>query len=398
MKKALLIILTAALASACCNKPMPRGNWSEAPYNALCKLMTECGREAAEAGGNVNSAVFDYDNTTVLSDIELATMQWQIENLKFKFRPDEVTDLFSPYVPDLDIELKEAGAEGISARMLIEDMAASYRALLDAAGAGCGMEIAPEKLAELRGMPEFDDFKTKFWALYEGDFETFDYREAFFIIAAMFDGFTYPEVQALVAEAVNAQTAKGCVKDVVWESPDMGKAGKVRMVVPDGLALSAEMRNLYAALPRNGVDVYVFSASLEAVVETMACDPAFLGLDTAQVYAIRLRTDSTGLVLREYREGYVRPYKEGKTEAIKALIQSRYDGRGPVLVAGDSEGDYSMLTSFDDMRVGLIVDKGQDTPGIGELRRQAIEAEKTGASCRYVLQRRDNAHAGFARE
>lgn len=398
MKRQVLILAAAATAAMSCGNPMPRGNWSGATYDALCKLMKECKAEAEAAGKNVNYAIFDYDNTTVLSDIELATMEWQLENLKVKFTPDMVYGLFAPHVPDLDAPLVEAGAEGITARMLIEDIESSYRALTEAAGTDCGMDISPEKLEELRKMPEYDDFKVKVWALYEGDYKTFDYREGFFIIGSLFTGFTYQEVDAFVKEAVAAQTAKGCIKDVIWESPAMGRAGKVCMVVPDGLALSDEMRCLYAALPENGIDVYVFSASLEAVVEAMACDPAYLGLDTAQVYALRMKTDSTDHVLKEYRQGYVRPYKEGKTEAIKAYIQPRYEGRGPVLVGGDSEGDFSMLTSFDDMRVGLIVDKGQSGPGIGELRALALAAENGGAPSRYVLQRRDDPNAGFAKE
>ena len=129
----------------------------------------------------------------------------------------------------------------------------------------------------------------------------------------------------------------------------------------------------------------------------MACDPEFLGLDTAHVFAIRMKRDSTGFILQEYQQGYIQPYKKGKSDAIREYIAPRYDGRGPVLVGGDSNGDYSMLTSFPDMRVGLIIDKNQQESGIGDLRRQALDAENGGAPSRYVLQRRGDPQPRFRR-
>ncbi|MBQ6016106.1 MAG: hypothetical protein IJL22_07410 [Bacteroidales bacterium] len=392
-----LILVAAAISMTACNAPMPRGNWSKAPYMALCQLMKECKAEADAAGHNVNYAVFDYDNTTVLQDVELASTAWQIENLRFKFTPDQVEDIFSYSIPDPDKALPGIGAEGISSRMLIADITSDYRAMLESAGVSCGWELTPEQLAEVQQMPEFQDIRAKIWCLYEGLFFAFSYHEAFPVLMAMFHGLTYPEVDALMKEGIAAQVAKGRLGDVVWESPEMGQAGKVSYIIPDGLALSQEMRNLYKALPENGIDVYVYSASMEAVVEAMACDPQYLGLDTAQVFSLRLVKGEEGLVSQDYLPGYVQPYKTGKTEAIRTYTTPKY-GRDPVLIGGDSNGDYSMLTSFPGMRVGLIIDKGQTESGIGDLRKQALEAEAGGAPSKYVLQRRGDPKPEFKRK
>ena len=139
MKRTTLTFLAAAtLLAAACSAPMPRGNWSEAPYKALCKLMKDCKKESAGAEYNMNYAVFDYDNTTVMQDVELAVMGWQLENLRLRFTPEEVWGLFAPQIPDLDTVLTGAGAEGISARMLIKDIESDYRAITSAAGVRCG--------------------------------------------------------------------------------------------------------------------------------------------------------------------------------------------------------------------------------------------------------------------
>ena len=393
-----LILVAAAILMTACNAPMPRGNWSKVPYQALCQLMKECKAEADAAGHNVNYAVFDYDNTTVLQDVELACTAWQIENLRFKFTPDQVEGIFSYSIPDLDKTLTGIGAEGISSKMLISDIASDYRAMMDAAGVSCGWGLTPEQLTEVQHMPEFLDIRAKIWCLYEGLFFTFSYHESFPVLMGMFYGMTYPEVDALMKEGIAAQVAKGRLGDVVWESPEMGQAGKVSFTIPDGLALSQEMRNLYKALPENGIDVYVYSASMEAVVEAMACDSVYLGLDTAQVFSLRLVKGEDGLVSQDYLPGYVQPYKTGKTDAIRTYTSPKYNGRDPVLIGGDSNGDYSMLTSFPDMRVGLIIDKGQTEPGIGDLRKQALDAEAGIAPSKYVLQRRGDPKPKFSRK
>ena len=393
-----LILVAAAISMTACNAPMPRGNWSKVPYKALCQLMKECKAEADAAGHNVNYAVFDYDNTTVLQDVELACTAWQIENLRFKFTPDQVEGIFSYSIPDLDKPLPGIGADGISSRMLISDIASDYRVMMESAGVSCGWDLSPEQLSKVQQMPEFLDIRAKIWCLYEGLFFAFSYHEGFPVLMGMLHGMTYPEVDALMKEGIAAQVAKGRLGDVVWESPEMGQAGKVSYVIPDGLALSQEMRNLYKALPENGIDVYVYSASMEAVVEAMACDPQYLGLDTAQVFSLRLVKGEDGLISQDYLPGYVQPYKTGKTEAIRTYTMPKYDGRDPVLIGGDSNGDYSMLTSFPGMRVGLIIDKGQTNPGIGDLRKQALEAEAGGAPSKYVLQRRGDPKPEFSRK
>ncbi len=382
--------------AAACTAPMPRGNWGEAPYKALCKLMKDCKKEAKGQEYNMNYAVFDYDNTTVMQDVELAVMSWQLENLQLKFNSDEIWDIFASQIPDLDTVLTDAGAEGITARMLIKDIHSDYQAITGAAAVSCGAEISAEQLAEARKTPEYEDFRAKMVSLYESTCETFDYKEGLMIIVGLFHGMTMDEMTATVRQAVNDQISKGCLREMVWESPEMGAAGKVAMNVSDGLALNDDMRNLYKALQANGIDVYIFSASLEAVVEAMACDPEYLGLDTTQVFAIRLKRNKENLVKQEYQPFFIRPYKEGKTAAIKAYVSPLYGWRDPVLVAGDSEGDYSMLTEFPDMRVGLIIDRPQHGP-IEELKQLAKDAENGGEASRYVLQRRGDPEPEFIR-
>ena len=61
----------------------------------------------------------------------------------------------------------------------------------------------------------------------------------------------------------------------------------------------------------------------------------------------------------------------------------------PVLVAGDSNGDYEMLTAFKDLKLGLIINAGNGG-AIGEL------AES--GNPKYVVQNRDLALGVFVRQ
>jgi hypothetical protein len=61
--------------------------------------------------------------------------------------------------------------------------------------------------------------------------------------------------------------------------------------------------------------------------------------------------------------------------------------RGPALVFGDNDGDFTMLTEFDDTETGLIVDR---LKGIGSLCHKAV-ASHGKPNARFLLQGRNDA-------
>ncbi len=116
----------------------------------------------------------------------------------------------------------------------------------------------------------------------------------------------------------------------------------------------------------------------------MASDPRYgIGLDTASVFGIRLLRYPDGALHAVGDPGYTQPYREGKTECIKRYIAPRHGGRSPSLVAGDSSGDYSMLTSFEDCRIGLIINCLPSGPIASLMDSTAV------IGTRYLVQGRD---------
>ena len=152
----------------------------------------------------------------------------------------------------------------------------------------------------------------------------------------------------------------------------------------------AEMVNLFDSLEANGIDVYVVSASAQDIVRAFARANSY-NFDKNKVLGLRLNIDEDGRILPSLDKSYPITQKEGKSETIRKLIQNK-NNYGPILVGGDSDGDYDMLTVFKESDLGIIIDV--DRYGkINELKKAAL-----AGSDRFVLQARDKFAKCFIEE
>ena len=392
MKKIFLPSLLCLLLISCTRTPvLPRDNWNDKVYEALCNLIETQGVKSECYDASCRPyAVFDFDNTTVMNDISITLMIYQIENLSYGFGPGEAFSVFTAWLPDLDTVLTGVG---LTARQMGERLAEDYKVLYERKNAGASLD-------EIHATEEYLDFRARLMALNDGVEYTCDYGTWCLWMPALFSGMSYDSLQSLTKESVTHWTSQGRIWTEHWESPD----GEVSSDIMKGLVLPKESINLYKALSDNGFDVYICSASLEAIVETMACDPQFgLGLSPENVFGIRLE----GGIGSAFSGDYDQTFLEGKTACIEKLIAPSHCGRQPSLVAGDSNGDYAMLTSFDSLKVGLVIDCGRsgDIAALIEsarLEEQSVkkeparsETEWTGS--RYVVQGRDLSLPGYVR-
>ena len=381
MKRLFLLLATFSLLVSC-TPIMPRGDWEKGNYRKLCKLIrTDGSRSKGYDPARKPYAVFDYDNTSIINDVEISLMHYQIENLRFVLPPESIRET-------LDYGFKDTGAvaygDSVTVAMLLDDITSDYAVLYDkyiGKYKDPGTEEAKAALAEVKRSDEYLDFRAKMSALYFGVEEICDYADGCLWILKPFNGLTYDQLTALAKESCAYYSAMDGVSKVTWESPDMGVCGKVSATHLEGLHATPEMNGLYKALRDNGFDVYICSASLEAVVEAMACDPKYgFDMEPENVFGLRLKDRESGTVNAVYEESYIQTFKQGKTDAIKAYIAPAHGGRGPSIVGGDSNGDYEMLTGFEDLGLGLIINCGNGGK-IGAL-------AKSG-NPRYVVQARD---------
>ena len=382
MMRIIIIFLSVAMAMSCSGpQPLPRDNWNDDAYDVLCGLISGEGKMSDGYDPECRpNAVFDFDNTTLMNDISLTLMVYQLENMRFAFPPDEAFAAFTAWLPDIDTIMTGVG---MSAAQIGRELVEDYRLL-------CSWMDDGMSLSDLHSTEEYLDFRAKIFALNDGIENTFDYGTWCLWMPALFTGMTYSELQALVRESVDHWMSEGRIWSEHWVSPD----GKVSSDVLKGLVLPKESINLYKTLVDNGFDVYICSASLEAIVEVMASDPKYgLGIAPERVFGIRLEDEEK--VGGPFATGYDQTFLEGKTACIMRFIAPLHCNKAPSLVAGDSNGDYDMLTAFGKQGVGLIIDCERSGP-IAELVSDA-SLPCSDNSRRYIVQKRDLSIPGYVR-
>ena len=169
-------------------------------------------------------------------------------------------------------------------------------------------------------------------------------------------GMTKDEVKSLAKESNDTKLGEA-IGDVIVESSRVltGEAGIVRGIYDNGLRIRPEMANLYHELKRNGIDVYIISASIQEIIEVFATDKSYgYNLADGSVYGMRLEMDGDKY-RAEYKAGYPQTQTKGKVEIINTYLKPKHNGKAPILVAGDSSGDANMLTEFKDTKVLLLM-------------------------------------------
>lgn len=374
MKRSFIyIVLVALMAVSCGRTGLKKGDWKRRNYKALNTLIKDHGTGSKAYDPKERPyAVFDFDNTTVVGDISMSIFAYQIENLRYELDPESIYDIFTVGVPNIDCALE--GLEAVSVRMLATDLQNDYNWLWRNYIRNGSMS-----LEEVHESEEFLDFRAKMWALSASVDNTFGYEAGCLWILKSFGGMSVAQFQELAREAAAAEMKRKKHTVETWTSPDLGEAGTVSVEVPRGLGIRKEMVNLYRSLQKNGFDVYICSASAEALVEAVACNAAMdLDLDPTQVYGLRTGGGDRMSTSPSYAAAYPHTFYEGKSELIRNLLMPDHGGKAPMLVAGDSNGDYNMLTDFDGMKIGLIIDQPR-TGGIQDL--------KKDRSGRYFVQK-----------
>lgn len=367
---------------------LEKGNWDDFNRVQLDKMLATYGKSSPNYDpAKPPYVVFDWDNTSIFLDIQEALLVYQLENLRFAMTPAQLDNAIRKDIPttNFDDDSRNAAGQAINIDKIAQDIVSSYAWLYDNYQGLRGKQT----LAQVKQAPQYQDFIVKMRFLYEAIGNTFDHAVSYPWITYHFTGMTEKDVRALAAETFRWQQTQP-VEAVKWTSPAAlpGKAGVVSITWKNGLRPVPEMQDLYKKLRASGFDVYVCSASFRDVIREVSSNPEF-GYANAvdNVYAMELERDANGAIRTQFRQGYAQTQGPGKTETIKQFLVPKY-GYGPVFIAGDSEGDQNMMQDFDDMKVGLIINRlrGND---IGKMSKLAAESYGK-PDARYLLQGRDD--------
>ena len=364
---------------------LDRAKWSPRNHAMVAQLIAEYGNTSKGYKSNKRPyAVFDWDNTSIMNDCEEALLMHQINTLSFKLTPAEFSAIIRQNVPPgpFTADFKNAAGKVVDLDSICADLDADY-AFLHATYKGLA---GSKSLEETVATTEFVDFRAKLYYLYEAVNDTHGVSVGYPWVVYFFANMTVAEVSALT-EASNDAALGAALSKVKYTSPAdrPGKAGVVSVSHFHGIRLCTEIGGMMDTMREHGFDIYVCTASLEDVVAVFATHPKY-GYNVARENVIGLRLEREGSVYKNaYLKNWPLTWGPGKTVAIKReLVAAK--GYGPVLVAGDSDGDYDMLRDFADTRYGLIVNRMK--PGkIGELSKMAASQMSNGQP-RFLLQGR----------
>lgn len=367
--------------------PLDRGKWASATHASLQALIESNGlKSVAYDSAKRPYAVFDWDNTAIMNDTEEALFAYQIRNLAFKLTPAEFGKVIRMNVPagPFKADYKNAAGDVVTLEGIAADLDRDYQYLYDNFKGFQGTL----SIDEIRATDAFKDFETKLHFMYDAINDTHGSNVGYPWVLYFFANMTQTEVAAL-AEASNDYNLGQGIAKVALKSPDAtaGSAGVVSSSYVTGLRLTTEIADLMHVLQANGIDVYVVTASLEDVVRVFASSPKY-GYNVKPENVIGMRLEMKDDVYQAaYRQNWPLAVYHGKTEVILSEIAKVRDGRGPILVAGDSSGDYEMMTEFADTQRVLVVNRLK-TGNIGKMSAQAA-GDLGKVSAKVVMQGRD---------
>ncbi|MDR0486443.1 MAG: haloacid dehalogenase-like hydrolase, partial [Elusimicrobiota bacterium] len=386
------ITVTAWAADA---KTLDAGKWDKNTRAQLQKLIDTVGNKSKDYNADKKPyAVFDWDQTCIFNDTEEALFRYMIANILFKATPKEFAKAIYNGVPkdNFGDDFKNKDGNPINIKLIGADLEADYAFIYD-------NYIKEQKmsLADIQKTDQFKDWQAKLAFLYEAIGDKFSADISYPWVLYLFVGMTVDEVKA-VSEQSDDFNLKEKIGTYVLESPASlpGKAGVVSYKYKSGLRIQPEMVNLMAVLRANGIDVYVCSASLDNVVRVFAGTKYGYNVPEENVIGMKIKLDKKGKYLPEYdySNKYPQTQRAGKVTAINQVLVKKY-GYGPVFVAGDSSGDFNMISEFPDTKLGLIINRLYDN-SFGKLGLIAWEdLQKKNPTPRYVLQGRDENAGAF---
>lgn len=296
-----------------------------------------------------NYCVFDFDNTTIVNDIELAVLSYQINNLIFDIKPENMFETITYCLPKTDTSVF-IGKRKIHLKSLATDISNDYKYLYHNY-----ISQKPEnRNVKIFLSDEYSDFRAKLWALSLAS-TFFDYKTGCLWILSLLNGMPESMISKMAEDAYRSESLKKIAKRVLT-SPDMGLTGKVSIEVYEGLEFSKKMSDLFNLLRNRGFDIFICSASHELIVKSVACNPEFgINIPEERVFGLKTIKTDNGLFFAKYDEKDILSFKQGKADIIKTYIAPLYGGKDPIITAGDSEGDFQMLTEFKNMKLGIVV-------------------------------------------
>lgn len=336
--------------------PLLRLNWNERNFRLLEEFIPSIGR------GDI--AVFDWDNTCIFGDIGEAAFRHQVLGLNFRFGPKQLREIIPDQVNGIS-RIRNHGRV-FSLTSVKERIVAAFE------------KICRRPPAGVRGSAPYRDFCAGLLALNQSFEQTpgIGCDFAYPWTVSFLQGFSVTQVRRLAGTTIVAEL-RSAITDCRLNDSDQNLLYRWTA----GIRPFPEMTNLARAFKKAGCRVIVSTASNPLIVARMAQGMRF---PADRVIGMEARSKG-GILQGDLAPGLWPNFGSGKSENLKRLLDCE-----PLFVAGDSDGDYDMLTAFAATRLKLLIRRA--APGrMTRLYRQALAGQR-----RVLLQGVDRSRGRFS--
>lgn len=398
---------------------LAESTWSEDVKDAVNDLIINYGNKSENYNEN-SYVVFDFDNTTAVFDVSEQFMDYILNNMCFGFKPEEIKDVLSSGLSDLNKDLTSYGYGKGSYNSWLNDLEKAYTYLYNTYGPFSSNGISAEKSAEMIKDDMWVEFAAKIRTMHSLISDVDSTTASCPWDTYWYSGLTEKEVYDLSYKSHKYYQNKDTQSYTLTTSADIDSgAGVVTAEYTTGVSVTPNNVELYKVLAENGFDVWVCSASHIDVI-CSAVDAYGLRDYVTGVIGMTTVTDENGKLTNQYdfETGYAKYPQEdgswkngtvpinaqsqeyGKVESIDHILVTEY-GCGPIAGFGDSSGDFNFCTEYKDMKLSIVYNRANRkvTDGGGLLAEIAMYQKDTlkydlatanaNGDTLYVLQGRD---------
>ncbi|KAG7395807.1 hypothetical protein PHYBOEH_003144 [Phytophthora boehmeriae] len=357
-------------------------------------------------------AVFDWDNTCMFGDISYTSFYYQVDNLNFRFAPEDFESIFSLgyNASSSDACLtngtnsvigQDVNGTDVTLATALSETAKDYKVLYESYIAPTynltSNSTANVTLDEVKGTTEYLNFRAKMaFLIYSmevmdggDDHSQCGMKIAMTVLPHLVVGMTEDEMKTLIRASIRWNLGQALEEPTYTSTGDLAVEGSYTK----GLRFFNGQETTMRALRAAGIDVYIISASPQ-IYAIEAGNLLGLGnmVPKDNVFGVRFKTDDAGLFTAEPVDNYPITWGPGKATIVTSILEEIHQGAAPVYGSGDAVGDCEMLST---VRDGVVDTNNRLKTGpscINDLYRKACEYFDTTepiTNNHYLLQGQD---------
>jgi phosphoserine phosphatase len=358
-----------------------RGLFSGRNHALLEKLIAENGKRSPAYDAKKRSyVVCDWDNTSAFGDAAETLAYYMLDNLLFPWSMNDFRKVVRLNVPQGPSKILKKDGRSVLFDDLIEDLVENY-AYIYSNYRGLAGKMS---LEEVKASEEYRDFAAKLYLMIGALDMTCGTSLADQWMGQLMSGMTRERLTMLSEQSIRKNLGGELRKIKLTGSDKLDRrCTGVPLTTFQGLRIYPDMGNLYQALMNNGIDVYIVSASPEDIIVPIATRKEYgYGIPRGHIFGAKY-AEVNGIVQPDLWGERKMTWGPGKVDLIRTqfIAVKNYP---PILVCGDSDGDYNMLSGFPETQLGLIVNRLKKG-NIGTLCEQA-HRQRNDSKPRYILQ------------